>query len=198
MSDGGYVCDVCNTALPSDRARVRCRVCVDYDSCADCHVTESVSGTHRVEHDYEVYIHDRRALVKERGVATSKDSEPSVRSVSTAKGLESRVPEDAPKGPLIGAPSAPPIPGASTCLDVTASETYWGQLLTPTKTPSPVFSRLLAAIFAHFDAASDGVLQPSEFCALMFASGYTAEQFPPLKVSTNESASPADLHELDS
>ncbi|KAK4149169.1 hypothetical protein C8A00DRAFT_19114 [Chaetomidium leptoderma] len=152
MSLQAYACDVCNAALPSDRARLHCRICPDYDSCADCYVTESVSGTHCVEHDYEVYMHDRPALVKGKTVVTSNDPEPS---------------------------------------------TYWGQLLTPAKTPSPIFSRLIAAIFAHFDATSAGVLQPSEFCALMFASGHTAEQFPPLQVSTNESASPADLHGLD-
>ncbi len=197
MSDRAYICGVCNTALPSNRARVRCRVCPDYDSCADCHVTESVSGTHLVEHDYEVYIHDRPALVKERGAVTFKDPEPNVRSVSTVNGLEPNVPEDASKKSPFGAAAAPPAAGASTYLEVAASETYWGQLLTPAKTPSPIFSRLIAAVFAHFDAASAGVLQPGEFCALMFASGYTADQFLPLKVSTNESASPADLHELD-
>ncbi len=62
-----------------------CRVCPDHDPCADCHVTESVSDTHRVEHDDKVYIHDRPALVKERRVVRSKDSEPNVRSVSTAE-----------------------------------------------------------------------------------------------------------------
>jgi hypothetical protein len=41
------------------------------------------------------------------------------------------------------------------------------------------------------------MLQPSESCAFLSAAGYTAEQFPPLQVSA-ESASPADLHELDS
>jgi hypothetical protein len=197
MSETAYVCDVCKTALPSDRARVHCRICPDFDSCADCHVTESVSGTHCVEHDYEVYIHDRPALVKERSAVTSKDPESNVYSVVTSRDLESTVPEDASEEPPVGTPSAPPTSSAITYLEVAASETYWGQLLTQTKTPSPIFSRLTTAIFAHFDAASAGVLQPSEFCALMFASGYTAEQFPPLQVSTNESASPTDLHELD-
>ena len=126
-----------------------------------------------------------------------KDSEPNVRSVSTAETLESNVPEDVSKEPLLKAPSAPPTAAVGTYLEVAASETYWGQLLTATKTPSSIFSRLIAAVFAHFGVASDGVLQPGEFCALMFASGYTADQFPPLQVSTNESASPADLHELD-
>lgn len=70
-------------------------------------------------------------------------------------------------------------------------------MLTPANTPSAIFSRLTKAIFAHFDTTSTGALQPSEFCALLSAAGYTAEQFPPLQVSA-ESASPARLHELDS
>ncbi|KAK4032269.1 hypothetical protein C8A01DRAFT_50911 [Parachaetomium inaequale] len=93
--------------------------------------------------------------------------------------------------------TASPAPETSSYSEVLASETYWGQLLTPTKAPSPIFSRLTAAIFRHFDTASAGGLQPSEFCALMFACGFSPEDFPPLQVSTNESSSPPDLHELD-
>lgn len=203
MSDKGYTCDACSTVLPSDRARVHCRICPDYDLCADCHVTESVSGTHSVEHDYEVYIRDmdRPVLVKAKSIVTSRSLD------SNSKVLEATKTSEEPPPATLGVPSAPPASGASaresasasagTCLDVAASEAYWGQLLAPTKTPSPIFSRLITAVFAHFDAASAGVLQPGEFCALMFASGYTVEQFPPLKVSTNDSASPADLHDMD-
>jgi hypothetical protein len=80
---------------------------------------------------------------------------------------------------------------------VLTSEAYWGQLPTPSKAPSPIFFRLTAEIFRHFDAASASGLQPSELCALMFACGFSPEDFLPLQVSTNESASPGDLHELD-
>lgn len=210
MSEENYACDVCKTALPSDRARVRCRICPDYDSCADCHVTESVSGTHCVEHDYEVYMHGRQPLVKKTSVVTSKSSEPEApslvnptdsksqaRSVPAFEDLESKVPRSPAEEPSPGVPSAPPTACAGTVLEIAASEAYWGPVLTPMKTPSPTFSRLTTAIFAHFDAESTGTLLPGEFCALMFASGFTAEQFPPLQVSTNESASPADLHQMD-
>ncbi|KAK4150636.1 hypothetical protein C8A00DRAFT_17878 [Chaetomidium leptoderma] len=166
-SENAYTCQVCNTLLPSHRARVHCRTCSDYDACADCHVTESVSGTHCAEHGYEVHLQGSIVLVKEGSVPASK------------KTLD----EASAETPALR--------------DVLASETYWGQLITPTKAPSPIFSRLITAIFTHFDTTSAGGLQPSEFCALMFASGYSPEQFPPLQVSTNESASPADLHELD-
>ncbi|RKK64964.1 hypothetical protein BFJ69_g16551 [Fusarium oxysporum] len=88
-------------------------------------------------------------------------------------------------------------PNDITCQEVLASEKYWGQPITHTKTPSPIFSRLITAILAYFDATSTGVLQPSEFCTLMFAAGYSAEQFPPSIVSMIETTSPADLHELD-
>ncbi|KAL2127080.1 hypothetical protein VTI74DRAFT_11369 [Chaetomium olivicolor] len=69
-------------------------------------------------------------------------------------------------------------------------------LITPAKTPSPIFSRLIAAMFAHFATKSSDELQPSEFCALMAAAGYSID-FPPLQISTNDAASPADLHQLD-
>jgi hypothetical protein len=156
---------------------VHCRTCSDYDSCADCHVIESVSGTHRAEHDYEVHIYGCTTLVKAGSVLTSRKS------------------ENLPTEIIFRTSST--SPNDITCQEVLASEKYWGQLITHTKTPSPIFSRLITAIFAYFDATSTGMLQPSEFCALMFAAGYSAEQFPPSIVSTIETTSPADLHELD-
>jgi hypothetical protein len=69
-------------------------------------------------------------------------------------------------------------------------------LVTPAKTPSTMFSRLIATVFAHFAKESPDVLLPSEFCALMAAAGYSAD-FPPLQISMNEAASPVDLHQLD-
>ena len=62
------------------------------------------------------------------------------------------MPEDASKEPILGVPSAPPTAAASTYLEVAASETYWGQLLTLTKAPLPIFFRLIVAVFAHFAA----------------------------------------------
>lgn len=177
MSEKAYICQVCNTALPPIRARVHCRSCPDYDSCADCHVTESVSGSHCMEHDYEVHMYGRPTLVKERNILNSKN---------TGDPSQAALPQTSSTAPI-----------ASNSQGILAPELYWGLLITPVKTPSPVFCRLITAIFAHFDATSTGVLQPSEFCALMLASGYSTEEFPPLRVSTNESASPADLHELD-
>ncbi len=154
-----------------------------------------------MEHDYEVYMHDRLVPVKQRSAATTKDSEPNVRSVPTSRELDTEEEAKTSEEPILGTASAPStIVGPSTnCLDDAALETYWGQLLTPSNTPSPIFSRLTTAIFTHFDTTSAGVLQPSEFCALMSASGYTPQDFPPLHVTTNESsaASPADLQSLD-
>ncbi|KAJ4182246.1 hypothetical protein NW767_013929 [Fusarium falciforme] len=109
--------------------------------------------------------------------------------------LTSKNREDPPKETSLGTSSTAPT--ACISEELLASETYWGQLITQTKTPSPIFSRLITAIFVYFDATSAGVLQPSEFCAFMFAAGYSSEQFPPLKISTNDSVSPTDLHELD-
>ncbi|KAK4207423.1 hypothetical protein QBC37DRAFT_455686 [Rhypophila decipiens] len=160
MTGNTYICNVCNAALFPDRARIHCLICPKYDSCADCHITRSVLGTHRLEHDFAVYRHDRQVLP-----AGDEPEQTAVRSEDVNR------PDD--------------------------RIVYWGNLLTPAKTTSAIFSRLVKAIFAHFDATCSGALQPSEFCALLSAAGFTAEQFPPLKVSPG-SASPADLHEVDS
>jgi hypothetical protein len=36
---------------------VRCLICHDYDSCADCHITQASSGSHTAEHQYAIYQH---------------------------------------------------------------------------------------------------------------------------------------------
>ncbi|KAG7289998.1 hypothetical protein NEMBOFW57_006377 [Staphylotrichum longicolle] len=76
------------------------------------------------------------------------------------------------------------------------TEAYWGVLITPAKTASPIFSRLITAIFEYFAAGSADVLQPSELCAFMATAGHSKD-FLPLQMPNNESAPPADLHRLD-
>ncbi|KAM7211481.1 hypothetical protein V8F06_013133 [Rhypophila decipiens] len=205
MTETTYICNVCNAAPFPDRARIHCLICPKYDSCADCHITRPISslGTHRLEHDFAVYRHDRQVLPAgdepEQTAVRSEDASvarPDDRIVTTLAAPDSKGQEDAAQAPSASAPSLNASP--STCgLDDAASEEYWGNLLTPAKTPSTIFSRLVKAIFAHFDATCSGALQLSEFCALLSAAGFTADQFPPLKVSPG-SASPADLHEVDS
>ncbi|KAK3898280.1 hypothetical protein C8A05DRAFT_19104 [Staphylotrichum tortipilum] len=94
-----------------------------------------------------------------------------------------------------GQPSQPAAPPAGS------PEAYWGMLITPSKTASPMFSRLIAAIFARFATPSADVLQPNEFCALMAAAGHTSADFPllnnPPANMTPASMSPTDLTSLD-
>jgi hypothetical protein len=90
------------------------------------------------------------------------------------------------------------VPVAPTPKGGLSAEAFWGTLITPQKTPSPIFSSLITAIFKHFATKSADVLQPSELCALIAAAGYSAQDFPPLQLPQDEdSASPADLHERD-
>lgn len=156
-----------------------------------------------MEHDFEVYRYDRQvlpAMNEERAVHSGDVDRPDVRSGTSLPGrVQSKELDDTPKA---SSPETPSVVTASvisgTGLDIPASEAYWGKVLLPTKVPSAIFSRLTKAIFGHFDATSSGTLEPIEFCALMSAAGYTAEQFPPLGVTSKESPSPAELHELDS
>ena len=67
-------------------------------------------------------------------------------------------------------------------------------LVTPSKTASPMFSRLIAAIFTRFAAPSADVLQPTELCALMTAAGHSSLDFPALEIPAT---SPANLQNLD-
>jgi len=58
-----YQCDSCRQVIPPDRPRVRCLICHDYDSCADCHIMQASSGSHTVEHQYEIYRHGQKLLL---------------------------------------------------------------------------------------------------------------------------------------
>ncbi|TVY62681.1 Nephrocystin-3 [Fusarium oxysporum f. sp. cubense] len=77
-------------------------------------------------------------------------------------------------------------------------EEYWGTLVTPGKTPSATFAGLIWAIFANFDFAKAGMLQPREFCAFMSAIDWSPQEFPPIQVLLSDRpALPATLHECD-
>ncbi|KAF9770791.1 hypothetical protein IL306_011602, partial [Fusarium sp. DS 682] len=77
-------------------------------------------------------------------------------------------------------------------------EEYWGSLVTPAKTPSATFVGLIWAIFANFDFAKAGLLQPREFCAFMSAADWSPQEFPPIQVLLSDRpVLPATLHECD-
>ncbi|KAH6663645.1 hypothetical protein B0J14DRAFT_608823 [Halenospora varia] len=146
MAQSSLSCDSCKGILQLDRPRLHCQVCEEYNSCADCHVLQSVSSPHATAHSYVIFLNG------------------SVVEVTTGS------PED-----------------------------YWGSLLTPSKQPSPIFSRLLAAIFIHCDQTiapkSTGWFEPEKFCSMMFLAGYTQEEFPPV-IQTPE-ANQMELQQLD-
>lgn len=149
MSQKSYTCDSCAKIILPALPHVHCQVCHDYDSCADCHVLELVSDLHSAQHDYEVVVHGHRAIVK------YADHSPSQVIVAAAE-------VTAPQSKAILSPAE-----------------YWGLLLTPVNSPSPTFSRLIAAIFASAIAPmSTAWLEPSKYCALMLAAGYTQQEFP--------------------
>ncbi|UZP36720.1 hypothetical protein NXS19_004536 [Fusarium pseudograminearum] len=77
-------------------------------------------------------------------------------------------------------------------------EVYWGTLIMPGKSPSATFAGLIRAIFAHFDNAKAGLLQPREFCAFLSAVGWSLQECPPIQVLLGDCpALPTALHECD-
>ncbi len=171
-----FTCNSCEQEIPVLRARLRCLACSDYDSCADCHVTKPSTRAHSSNHKFEVYM---------RGIKLDVDA-------------KRESPPSPPKAPL-QKQNYTRASGATTSDTASrvSAEPYWGMLITSGKTPSPILSRLIAAIFEHFASDSAEVLQPNEFCSLMMAAGRSAADFPPLQIPMDESASAADLHRLD-
>ncbi|KAK7575344.1 hypothetical protein V3481_017307 [Fusarium oxysporum f. sp. vasinfectum] len=77
-------------------------------------------------------------------------------------------------------------------------EEYWGTLVTPGKTPSATFVGLIRAIFANFNFAKAGLLQPRECCAFMSAANWSPQEFPPIQVFLSDRpVLPATLHEYE-
>lgn len=48
-----YHCDVCSSDC-SNRIRIQCAICPDYDLCVPCFASGNVSGVHKPWHDYQV------------------------------------------------------------------------------------------------------------------------------------------------
>ncbi|KAG6986267.1 Serine/threonine-protein kinase RAD53 [Fusarium oxysporum f. sp. conglutinans] len=61
-------------------------------------------------------------------------------------------------------------------------EDYWGSFITPNRTPSHTFANLICSIFSHFQNTNGDILRPHEFCAFMFAAGWSPQDFPPIQV----------------
>lgn len=183
-----FFCNSCEGNIPFGRARLRCLTCPDYDSCADCYVTGSVAGIHSAGHGYEIY---------RRGVRLHQSGMPTAPTVLDM--LDRTRPPSPPKTSTPWQASATVsgerTTGTGSSTEVSA-QAYWGVLITPAKTASPIFSRLITAIFEYFAAGSADVLQPSELCAFMATAGHSKD-FLPLQMPNNESAPPADLHRLD-
>lgn len=81
------------------------------------------------------------------------------------------------------------------------AEQYWGSVITENKSLRPIFSRLLSAIFTHFDCntypAFTGWMEPSKLRAVLLAAGYSTQDVPLLTYSVSTTPSASDLHELD-
>nr|CEG02322.1 unnamed protein product [Fusarium pseudograminearum CS3220] len=60
-------------------------------------------------------------------------------------------------------------------------EDYWGSFVTTNRTPSSTFANLICSIFSHFENTNRDILQPQEFCAFMFAAGWSPQDFPPIQ-----------------
>lgn len=80
------------------------------------------------------------------------------------------------------------------------AELYWGSVVKD-KLLCPVFVRLLAAIFNHYDKtvypAFTGWMEPSKFCAVWLGAGYSALDMPILTYAAHPTPSASDMYELD-
>ncbi|ORY01429.1 hypothetical protein BCR34DRAFT_574879 [Clohesyomyces aquaticus] len=192
MPQNTITCSCCRTEIPPTRALVRCVTCPEYNSCADCHVTQSFSGEHIADHSYEVHMHGHKLVLPE------KDSFPSAKQEERCLETSTQTIAACNSQSLFGSEG---YLGASLTparvVSPVFERPYWGAFLTPEKDVSPIFKRLIAALFIHFDSNSTMQLNPRDYCKFMLAFGFTAPEFPAIAVATNESALPTELHECD-
>ncbi len=84
---------------------------------------------------------------------------------------------------------------------VNTAEQYWGSVISEDTSLRPIFSRLLAAIYNHFDSTVSPAftrwMEPSKLSAVLLAAGYSTQDVPLLTYSVYPVPSASDLHELD-
>jgi hypothetical protein len=49
-SHSSYACDGCAETIPDDKARIHCRICANYDLCANCYAVGVVTQNHTKVH----------------------------------------------------------------------------------------------------------------------------------------------------
>lgn len=84
---------------------------------------------------------------------------------------------------------------------VNTAEQYWGSVITEDKSLRPIFTRLVSAIFTHFDCitfpAFTGWMEPSKLRAVLLAAGYSTQDVPLLTYSVSPTPTTSDIYELD-
>ncbi|EWC44419.1 hypothetical protein DRE_06787 [Drechslerella stenobrocha 248] len=55
-----FVCDNCSREIELDQPRIHCNDCTGYDSCADCHLSGRMSGTHTFAHRFQIIQPERQ------------------------------------------------------------------------------------------------------------------------------------------
>lgn len=80
-------------------------------------------------------------------------------------------------------------------------EEYWGSVVREDKSLCPVFTRLVAAIFTHFDRTVyplfTGWMEPCKFRAVWLSAGYATQDIPLLTYTVYPTPSPYNIHEVD-
>lgn len=79
-----YRCDGCAEPITNNRVRVHCLVCSDYDSCADCHLLERVSGSHVASHQHRIL---KPLVERNKVVSVTETANPAACSSSNSTGF---------------------------------------------------------------------------------------------------------------
>ncbi len=184
-------CDSCTQVIASEKPRLQCLTCPNYDLCANCALGGKFTGEHLLSHRTQIYFVSGGkgvspvvagdlslvfAIPESRAGACSPPPLPSRRSLasppplpprraSTASDQRSR---RASASPTLS--TNPPRPAPSTTPRRTSQQ--WSALFDGNMDVTPFGEMLFAAVFNHLDTSHTGYLSPEAYSRFLDDQGY--------------------------
>ncbi|KAF8891553.1 hypothetical protein CPB85DRAFT_1566207 [Mucidula mucida] len=190
-------CDFCTLFIPSDKPRLQCLTCPNYDLCAQCALGSKSNGEHLLSHPTQTYsisggqgvqpvVSDDLTLVYAVPVipmmsapSSSPSPSPPTPSSRRTSSIRSRRISQSPPPPRSVAPQpiSPPSPPAlpapvSTKRSRRRTSSNWSTLFDSEMEVTEMGEMFFAAIFTHLDPSYSGYLTPEAYSGFLDDLGY--------------------------
>lgn len=183
-----YICGGCKETIPSQKARIECQICLNYNSCANCAILGEATGDHSARHpttlirlsgvDSAIPSHnnhnaDNPSTTQQRPWQTSFPTLPARTHSCQAHHRPYQSHDPANCRQYEPTNSIEPI--AAPPQESSLEKSGWMSFFNSDWTPSPTYAALMREVFHYLDSSHCGCLMPESYSAFQEAQGCPLE-----------------------